>query len=124
MLLAEGKIVFRMFNVNLEVGEAEDQIPNHNTAIAGKSSMVGEVGGIRSNPPNVLGLMKLWTWLMPMNLLWSANIAMVVTLEQMDVGGVSLGSVFNEDLFQSQEFTSQALRLWMMTKPYLLETSI
>ena len=61
MLLAEGKIVFRMFNVNLEVGEAEDQIPNHNTAIAGKSSMVGEVGGIRSNPPNVLGLMKLWT---------------------------------------------------------------
>jgi hypothetical protein len=48
---------------------------------------------------------------MPMNLLWSATIAMVVTLEQMDVGGVSLGSVFNEDLFQSQEFTSQALRL-------------
>ena len=35
---------------------------------------------------------------MPMNLLWSATIAMVVTLEQMDVGGVSLGS-----LFQSQE---------------------
>ena len=32
-----------------------------------------------------------------------ASIAMVVTLEQMDVGGVSLVSVFNEDLFQSQE---------------------
>ena len=55
MLLAEGKIVFRMFNVNLEVGEAEDQIPNHNTAIAGKSSMVGEVGGIRSGPTKLFG---------------------------------------------------------------------
>jgi hypothetical protein len=54
-LLAEGRIVFRMFNVNLEVGESEDQGPNHNTAIAGKSSMVGEVGGIRSGPTKLFG---------------------------------------------------------------------
>ena len=54
-LLAEGRIVFRMFNVNLEVGEAEDQIPSINTAIAGKSSMVGEVGAIRSGPTKLFG---------------------------------------------------------------------
>ena len=54
-LLAEGRIVFRMFNFNLEVGESEDQGPNHNTAIAGKSSMVGEVGGIRSGPTKLFG---------------------------------------------------------------------
>jgi hypothetical protein len=35
-----------MFNFNLEVGEAEDQNPKHKTALAGMSSMVGEVGGI------------------------------------------------------------------------------
>ena len=48
-LLAEGRIVFRMFNVNLEVGESEDEGPNHNT------SMVGEVGGIRSGPTKLFG---------------------------------------------------------------------
>ena len=47
-LLAEGRIVFRMFNVNLE-----DDNPNHNTASAGKFSLGGEVGGIRSDPPNL-----------------------------------------------------------------------
>ena len=37
-----------MFNVNLE-----DDNPNHNTASAGKFSLGGEVGGIRSDPPNL-----------------------------------------------------------------------
>ena len=54
-LLAEGRIVFRMFNVHMEVGEADDHSPNHNTAIAGKSSIVGEVGEIRPDPPEVVG---------------------------------------------------------------------
>ena len=39
-----------MFNVNLE-----DDSPNHNTASAGKSSLGGEVVGIRSTPTNVVG---------------------------------------------------------------------
>ena len=40
-----------MFNVNLEVGEAEDQSPNHDPATAEKPSMVGKVGGIRPDSP-------------------------------------------------------------------------
>ena len=37
---------FIMYSVNME-----DDIPNHNTASAGKSSLGGEVGRIRSDPP-------------------------------------------------------------------------
>ena len=36
-----------------------------------------------------------------------ASIAMVVTLEHMEVDGVSLASIFNKDLFQSQESRAQ-----------------
>ena len=100
-----------MFNVHMEVGEAEDQSPNHNTA--GKSSMVGKVGQIRPDPPEVVGddeTLDLTDADEPVMEL--ATIAMVLIQEQMDVGGVSLGSVFNEDLFQSsQELTSQSIRL-------------
>ena len=50
-LLAEGRVVFRMFNVNLEADS-----PNHNTARVGKSSLGGEVGGaIVIDPPNKPG---------------------------------------------------------------------
>ena len=34
---------------------AGKQSPNHNPAVAGKSSMVGELGGISSDPPDVAG---------------------------------------------------------------------
>ena len=102
-----------MFNVHMEVGEADDHSPNHNTAIAGKSSIVGEVGEIRPDPPEVVGddeTLDLTDADEPVMEL--ATIAMVLIQEQMDVGGVSLGSVFNEDLFQSsQELTSQSIRL-------------
>jgi hypothetical protein len=46
-----------------------------------------------------------------------ASFAMVVTLEHVELDGVSLASIFNNDLFQSQEPSSQVLRWQMMTKP-------
>ena len=88
--------MFRKFNVNLK----DD---NHNIDSAGKSSLGGEFGGIRSDPPNLVGEESTLDLTDDEPAMGLSSMAMVVTLEHMEVDGVSLASVFNKDLFQSQE---------------------
>ena len=83
-LLAEGRVVFRMFNVNLE-DEAREETGREPFSSSGFLQSMPEAS-------EVMGL---------------ASIAMVVTLEHIEVDGVSLASIFNKDLFQSQESRAQ-----------------
>ena len=77
-LLAEGRVVFRMFNVNLEVDDDREELfslPIHNTG----SDVVGQDGilDLTEDEP-AMGL---------------ASIAMVVTLEHIEVESVSFAQV-------------------------------
>ena len=67
-LARDAEVVFKKVNISCKAGMfyvedppdkvsqvEEDDSPNHNTASSGKPSLGGEVGGIRSTQPNMVG---------------------------------------------------------------------